>query len=407
MIKALFDRSRHASLNNERWCESSAKRTIELIAADARKNFDPYRWWPIHPLDDDELSQGKPEASLYLGGAGVIWALQELQSSGAVEAGRSFGDTLADMEDYNRRALGTAPWRSLLGSGWQTRSWLLGDAGILFTRLKMNRTSSVLDALEGVIAQNIDDPSHELMWGAPGTMLAASALFSETGEARWATLFRSSAEVLEKSMIRCEQTGSHLWEQSLYGQRTCYLGAVHGFAGAAFALKSGRDLLPAETWRGLSEKLTNTIHATACRTDEGLNWPVQVGSQSGGTMLLQQCHGAPGMITCLAGLDPSVDELLVRAGDLVWRAGPLTKGSGLCHGTSGNGYALLRLFELTGDELWLDRARAFAMHAIRQSEVDAAAFEQRRYSLWTGDMGLACYLWDCVHGSAHFPSLDL
>ena len=48
----------------------------------------------------------------------------------------------------------------------------------------------------------------------------------------------------------------------------------------------------------------------------------------------------------------------VAGGELTWRAGPLVKGSGLCHGTSGNAYAFLVLHRRTGDELWLDRARA-------------------------------------------------
>ena len=60
--------------------------------------------------------------------------------------------------------------------------------------------------------------------------------------------------------------------------------------------------------------------------------------------------------------------MLVAGGELTWRAGPLVKGPGLCHGTAGNGYAFLKLFERTGDELWLERARAFAMHAIEQVE---------------------------------------
>jgi len=36
------------------------------------------------------------------------------------------------------------------------------------------------------------------------------------------------------------------------------------------------------------------------------------------------------------------------------------KGAGICHGTAGNGYALLKTFERTGDELWLERARALS-----------------------------------------------
>ena len=46
------------------------------------------------------------------------------------------------------------------------------------------------------------------------------------------------------------------------------------------------------------------------------------------------------------------------------------------------------------------RARAFAMHAIRQTEADAAHYGRMRYSLWTGDPGFAIYLWDCINGYA-------
>ena len=30
-----------------------------------------------------------------------------------------------------------------------------------------------------------------------------------------------------------------------------------------------------------------------------------------------------------------------------------------------------------------------------------------RYSLWTGDLGFAIYLWDCVRANAQFPTLDV
>ena len=52
-------------------------------------------------------------------------------------------------------------------------------------------------------------------------------------------------------------------------------------------------------------------------------------------------------------------------------------------------------------------ARAFAMHGIRQTETHAAQYGRLRYSLWTGDLGLAVYLWDCIRGEAAFPTLDV
>jgi len=98
---------------------------------------------------------------------------------------------------------------------------------------------------------------------------------------------------------------------------------------------------------------------------------------------------------------------LLAAGETIWAAGPLAKGPGLCHGTAGNAYAFLALHERTQDPLWLQRARAFAMHAIGQAAADARQYGQLRYSLWTGDLGLAIFLWDCICAQARYPTLDV
>jgi hypothetical protein len=47
------------------------------------------------------------------------------------------------------------------------------------------------------------------------------------------------------------------------------------------------------------------------------------------------------------------------------------------------------------------------MHAIAQSDREADALGRRRYSLWTGDLGLACFLWECLRGRARFPTMDV
>jgi hypothetical protein len=107
----------------------------------------------------------------------------------------------------------------------------------------------------------------------------------------------------------------------------------------------------------------------------------------------------------VAPADARLTELLAAGGELTWRAGPLAKGPGLCHGTAGNGFAFLALFARTGDELWLARARAFAMHAAEQVERTRAASGLGRHTLWTGDLGTAVYLWSCVTGTAVLPML--
>jgi len=116
------------------------------------------------------------------------------------------------------------------------------------------------------------------------------------------------------------------------------------------------------------------------------------------------------MVACLATIAPGDAEherLLLAGGELVWQAGPLAKGANLCHGTAGNGLALLKLFERTGDERWLDRARGFAMHSIRQVEQERRDVGFGRYSLWTGDPGTALYLALCLDGEAALPGFDV
>jgi hypothetical protein len=104
---------------------------------------------------------------------------------------------------------------------------------------------------------------------------------------------------------------------------------------------------------------------------------------------------------------PALDALLLEGGNFIWAAGPLAKGSNLCHGTGRNGYAFLKLHRRTGDAVWLDRAHAFAMTAIAQFREAREAFGQGRYALWTGDVGLAIYLWDCLSAEPRFPTIDV
>lgn len=102
-----------------------------------------------------------------------------------------------------------------------------------------------------------------------------------------------------------------------------------------------------------------------------------------------------------------LDDLLLGAGETTWAAGPLNRGSNLCLGTGSNGYALLKLFERSGDARWLQRARSSAMHDMRQTELHAAQYGPLRYPLWTGDLGFAVDLRDCIRGTAAFPTLDV
>ena len=46
------------------------------------------------------------------------------------------------------------------------------------------------------------------------------------------------------------------------------------------------------------------------------------------------------------------------------------------------------------------------MHAVVQQERMQAEHGRGRYTLWTGDPGLAVYLWHCIAGVGSMPGLD-
>lgn len=375
---------------------------IETIVADTESHFSPDTFWPIHPRDADDGGSA-PVYPLYHGACGVIWALRHLKAVGAVTATRSYASHLTELIRRDRA------WLAAQGID-EAASYMMGETSILMLMYQDLPTSDVADRIEALVERNVTNPTRELMWGAPGTMLAALFMHERTGEPRWAELFRRCARTLWSQLVWSPQYECHYWTQDMYGTHSSYIDAVHGFVGTACPLIRGRHLLDDGEWTQWQRSIENTVRRTAT-TEGGLTnwraWLVPPPGRSGG-MLMQFCHGAPGFIICLADLPgTALDDLLLAGGEATWQAGPLVKGSNLCHGTGGNGYAFLKLYARTGDPKWLARARAFAMHAIRQTQADAAQYGRMRYSLWTGDPGLAIYLWDCINATARFPTLDV
>jgi lantibiotic modifying enzyme len=218
-----------------------------------------------------------------------------------------------------------------------------------------------------------------------------------TGERRWDEAARESATALR------ERRG----DDGLWRQDDDYRGlsTLHGVAGNTLAL------LRLEPDDAVASESAAILSRHAFREDSLANWPgtprAQLARPSDGRIVLQWCTGAPGVV---AGASEYLDEDLVLAGaELVWRAGAHRdeKGHGLCHGTSGNGFALLKAFARTGDERWLERARRFAVHALAQAERIATANGRRRYSLFTGDVGTALFAAACLDGDARFPIIDV
>jgi len=396
----MYEEARHEPLIELEWDEGQARTAIDRIVRDTHAHFDSQKLWPVHPLDQFGEDHTKPFKMLYFGAVGVIWALDYLNRIGATKIERNYSSSMIPFAQTNRQDLNLSPP--------DTFSYLMGDVGILLVQWRLAPTDALADEIFRAVEANMRNPAREFMWGAPGTMLAALFMFESTRDERWKDVYLRNVRQILSEWEKNAEHDCYVWTQDLYGRRSKFLGAVHGFAANVFSIIKGWNLLDSPTCSMVASRAWNTLERTVRVDVAYANWPAGLG---GTIMLVQHCHGAPGMITCLADLpsdgNVAFDRLLEKAGELTLKAGPLTKGPNLCHGTAGNGYPFLKLYRRTGDNKWLERARAFAMHAIAQSERHGKEYGQRRYSLWTGDLGLAVYLWDCIKGEAKFPTMDI
>jgi hypothetical protein len=156
------------------------------------------------------------------------------------------------------------------------------------------------------------------------------------------------------------------------------------------------------------------------------NIPACIGDSTAETC--HWCHGGPGLpalALAAARVQTCADEAdrlsaaASRCGVLIWERGLLRKGSGLCHGVAGNGYAFVTLWRLTGDETHLCRAMGFAS-MLYNSDLLAAAADyhdpQRAVvgvpdspcSLMEGTAGVICFLLDMLSpATARFPAWEV
>ena len=379
-------------LTDEPWNEERVRERIRTIVADADAAYSPDTLWPAHEWD--VWGTEAPLKNLYVGAAGVVWALGALRRrgyGGELDLAAAAERTL---ELWRKRTDFIIDRRYPLPS--QAKSALLtGESGVLVVAWEQTRSAEPADELHARVVANVDNEAEELMWGSPGTLLAAGAMYAWTGDKRWADAWRESAAAL---LARRDADG--LWTQRLYGGERRGLSVPHGAAGNVAALLAGGSLLADDVREMLRRETAAVLARTAVVEDGFANWPHP--EDRGEARSVQWCNGAPG--TVIAAADYLDEELLVAGAELPWHTGPFgkEKGAGICHGTAGNGYAFLKVFERTGDERWLERARRFAVHALAQVERRGKG----RYSLWTGDVGTALYAAACLDARADYPIVD-
>jgi hypothetical protein len=408
-MQRLFDPDKHEALTAQRWDDAGARAAIEQIAAESLAAFSPTGTWPMHPLDDPLPRATGPvvtpaRAGLYDGAAGVIWTLRQLAARGLTGVVPDFAAVASTLPERYRE------WE--LPEPNQIASFLIGDAGLLLLRWQIGREGEVADRIHATVENNLDNPTREALWGNPGSALAALHMAEATAEPRWKALLGRTVQKMVDTLETDPETGTPIWTQAIDGHRVRYLGAGHGLAGNVYLAMRAAALIDATSVQLLSDAALATLQATALHDgDGGINWhPMSDRARVVGRVpLVQDCHGAPGIILRLAGMPRSEawDTLLLGAAELTWRAGPLAKGPGLCHGTSGSALALLRFAQRSGQEVWRERARALAWHAAKQVQRQHQRYGCGRHALWTGDLGVAWVLAACLEDDARLPVFDV
>ena len=94
------------------------------------------------------------------------------------------------------------------------------------------------------------------------------------------------------------------------------------------------------------------------------NFPSSYGKHD--DLLVHFCHGGTGAVMMLISAfflfnESRYLEASIKAGELIWEKGILLKGNGVCHGITGNAYALFSLYKATQSQKWLGRAYQFCL----------------------------------------------
>ena len=259
----LYDPDRHEPLHPsalDGWNEARARACITAIVRDTEMQFSPQRGWPSHPLDTepgDGLQASNP--SLYYGSCGVLWALQYLSRVGAAELERDGSIDAAALVQ------GTREW---LNGDAERAAFLMGETPVRLLEHAQTGSATAADRLAVLIEGNMGHPARELMWGAPGTMLAALFMHESTGQERFAELFRRTAATLWSQLEWSSAFGCRYWTQRLYGEVSAYMDAVHGFAGTALPLIRGRHLLTADDGARWLECISTSMRQSSTASSE-------------------------------------------------------------------------------------------------------------------------------------------
>ena len=295
-------------LTDEPWDEDRIRAGIREIVEDTDAALrGPKLLWPAERWDRWRATS--PLKDLYCGAAGVLWALADLRDRGHAETRLDIGSLALGTLERQRAKPDLGRWTDLPEPS--ASALLSGEAGILLVGFRLTHDLVLADALYARVRENVDNEADEIMWGAPGSLVAGRLMLGWTRDPRWRAAWDESADAV---LARRDSDGQ--WTQRLHGHATRYLGPVHGLVGNVQALA---PLLDSKRRSALVRR-TSVILERAAFVEGGLaNWPSEERERlenTRGEIRLQWCHGAPGIICSTAFLSRRVASACERGADV-------------------------------------------------------------------------------------------
>ena len=309
----LYDPELHEPLTDEPWDEGRVRDAIGRIVADADAAFDPEQLWPAEEWD--VYLATPPLKNLYVGASGVIWALDALRRRGLAETAIDLPAAAARTLELWRELPDYAQWESVPEAA--ASALLTGESGPLIVAWRLAPSAELADELYARVRENVGNEAVEIMFGAPGTMLAAQAMHEWTGEERWAEAWQESAE-----SVWAARDDDGLWTNRLYGETFRSLTAPHGLVGIVLALR------PDPRREQLERETADALAGLAVREDGLVNWPTREVMDEP-RLVLQWCSGAPGIVAGAVVLPRRGAAPRRRRADLA--GGPVRHGEGIGH----------------------------------------------------------------------------
>ncbi len=385
----LFTTDRHEQLIKIPWNDTRVQTYSQYIIDQTISHYSTDKYWPAHTLDSEEIPTSG-FIDFYYGAGGIYWFL----------------DKFNNLHDFNTKKEFLTSLSSIKFDKENNISFFFDHIAFLLFRERIDPAQDNRDLLFKLLEECNPNDKNEILYGTPSTLLVAYNAFKITGEDRFQKCCQIFIKKIFDEWIYDSILDCYLWTQH-FSSSYKYVGAAHGTIGNLHVLYTVKELLNKNELKTLDERATAIFERLASESNDYANWPVFADSSN--KFLLHWCHGAPGVICALADHLPSgqtIDKLFIKAAELIWEAGPLKKGTSICHGTSGNAIAFLKIYKRTKDEKWFLRAKAFAMHCLEQCTELEKKYGHLRFSLWTGDLGLVWLNEQIKNNTADLPMLD-